>query len=84
MYNRLASVGAAFAIILTAMIACSQSGDQAGESRLQGLRSVVYGVPDLERAKDWYTEALGVKPYVDEPFYVGFIVGGSELALNTK
>ena len=84
MDNRLVSMGAAFAIILTAMIACSQSGDQAGESRLQGLRTVVYGVPDLERAKDWYTEALGVKPYVDEPFYVGFNVGGYELALNTK
>ncbi len=84
MDNRLASMGAAFAIILTAMIACSQSGKQAGESRLQGLRTVVYGVPDLERAKDWYTEALGVKPYVDEPYYVGFNVGGYELALNPK
>ena len=84
MDNRLASMGAAFAIILTVMIACSQSGKQAGESRLQGLRTVVYGVPDLERAKDWYTEALGVKPYVDEPFYVGFNVGGYELALNPK
>jgi predicted enzyme related to lactoylglutathione lyase len=77
-------MGAAFAIILTVMIACSQSGKQAGEARLQGLRTVVYGVPDLERAKDWYTEALGVKPYVDEPFYVGFNVGGYELALNPK
>ncbi len=84
MDNRLASMGAAFAIILTAMIACSQYGEQTGESRLQGLRTVVYGVPDLERAKDWYTEALGVKPYVDEPFYVGFNVGGYELALNPK
>ncbi len=84
MDNRLASMGAAFAIILTFMIACSQSGKQVGESRLQGLRTVVYGVPDLERAKDWYTEALGVKPYVDEPFYVGFNVGGYELALNPK
>ncbi len=84
MDNRLASMGAVFAIILTAMIACSQSGEQTGESRLQGLRTVVYGVPDLERAKDWYTEALGVKPYVDEPYYVGFNVGGYELALNPK
>ncbi len=84
MDNKLASMGAVFAIILTAMIACSQSGEQTGESRLQGLRTVVYGVPDLERAKDWYTEALGVKPYVDEPYYVGFNVGGYELALNPK
>ena len=85
MDNRLASMGAVFAIILTAMIACSQhSGEQTGESRLQGLRTVVYGVPDIERAKDWYTEALGVKPYFDEPYYVGFNVGGYELALDPK
>ncbi len=84
MYNRLASMGAAFAIVLTAMIACSQSGDQAGESRLQGPRTVVYSVPDLARAKDWYTQALGVKPYFDEAYYVGFNVGGYELGLNPK
>ncbi|MEE8624684.1 MAG: VOC family protein [Acidiferrobacterales bacterium] len=84
MDNRLASMGAAFAIILTAMIACSQSGDQAGETRLQGPRTVVYSVPDLARAKDWYTEALGVKPYFDEAYYVGFNVGGYELGLNPK
>jgi len=84
MDNRLAGMGVAFAIILTAVIACSQSGDQAGQSRLQGLRTVVYGVPDIESAKDWYTEALGVKPYVDEPFYVAFNIGGYELALNPK
>ena len=84
MDNRLASMGAAFAIILTAMIACSQSGKQAGESRLQGPRTVVYSVPDLARAKDWYTEALGVKPYFDESYYVGFNVGGYELGLNPK
>jgi predicted enzyme related to lactoylglutathione lyase len=77
-------MGAAFAISLTAMIACSQSGDQAGESRLQGPRTVVYSVPDLARAKDWYTEALGVKPYFDEAYYVGFNVGGYELGLNPK
>jgi len=78
-------MGAVFAIVLVAMIACSQrSGEQTGESRLQGLRTVVYGVPDIERAKDWYTEALGVKPYFDEPYYVGFNVGGYELALDPK
>jgi len=85
MDNRLASMGAVFAIVLVAMIACSRhSGEQTGEPRLQGLRTVVYGVPDIERAKDWYTEALGVKPYIDEPYYVGFNVGGYELALNPK
>ena len=48
----------------------------------QGLRTVIYNVDDLERAKEWYAKALGVKPYFDQPFYVGFIIGGLELGLD--
>ena len=48
----------------------------------QGLRTVIYHVDDLEKAKAWYSEALGVKPYFDQPFYVGFNVGGYELGLD--
>jgi len=47
-----------------------------------GLRTVIYHVPDLKRAKDWYSAAFGVKPYFDEPFYVGFNIGGYELGLD--
>lgn len=46
-----------------------------------GLRTVIYPAPDLERAKAWYAEVLGMPPYFDEPFYVGFAVGGFELGL---
>lgn len=46
-----------------------------------GLRSAFYAAPDLAAAKDWYTRALGVAPYFDMPFYVGFEVGGYELGL---
>jgi len=70
-----------FAAVLVAMVACSDSGKKAGEARLQGLRTVVYAAPDLERAKEWYTEALGIEPYFAEDFYVGFNVGGYELAI---
>ena len=52
------------------------------ESMFQGLRTAGYTVPDIEKARDWYTEALGVQPYFDEPFYVGFNVAGFELALD--
>ena len=48
----------------------------------EGLRTVIYSVPDLARAKVWYTDAFGVAPYFDEPFYVGFQIGGFELGLN--
>ena len=47
-----------------------------------GLRTVIYHVPDLQRAKTWYTTAFGVKPYFDEPYYVGFNIGGFELGLD--
>jgi predicted enzyme related to lactoylglutathione lyase len=47
-----------------------------------GLRTVIYSVDDLDRAKAWYTTVLGQGPYFDEPFYVGFNVGGFELGLD--
>jgi len=50
-------------------------------SNLLGLRTAQYHVADLRAARDWYVRALGVEPYFDEPFYVGFDVGGFELGL---
>jgi catechol 2,3-dioxygenase-like lactoylglutathione lyase family enzyme len=47
-----------------------------------GLRTAVYYVDDLEKAKNWYSAILGQKPYFDEPFYVGYNVGGFELGLH--
>ena len=49
---------------------------------LLGLRSAIYAAPDLAAAKAWWTEVLGKEPYFDQPFYVGFEVGGFELGLN--
>jgi len=46
-----------------------------------GLRTTVYMVADLNEAKKWYTKAFKIKPYFDEPFYVGFNIGGYELGL---
>ncbi len=48
---------------------------------LLGLRSTIYPAPDLAQAKAWYAELLGAAPCFDEPFYVGFRVGGFELGL---
>ncbi len=48
---------------------------------LLGLRTVIYPSPDLDAAKAWWTTLLGVDPYFDEPFYVGFDVAGYELGL---
>lgn len=48
---------------------------------IQGLRTVCYPVTDIEKGKQWYSQVLGQAPYFDEPFYVGFSVGGFELGL---
>lgn len=47
-----------------------------------GLATVIYQVADVARAKDWYARAFGQAPYFDQPFYVGFEIGGYELGLH--
>jgi len=49
-----------------------------------GLRTVVYMVDDLEKAKEWYMKAFNAEPYYDTPYYVGFNIGGYELGLHPK
>lgn len=55
---------------------------------MKGLRTVIYKVEDLQKAVEWYSKAFNTKPYFEEPFYVGFNIGGFELGLmpdsNTK
>jgi predicted enzyme related to lactoylglutathione lyase len=47
-----------------------------------GLRTVQYEVQDVAKAKEWYTKALGIPPYFDEPaYYAGYDVGGYDLGL---
>ncbi|MCP4459665.1 MAG: VOC family protein [Cytophagales bacterium] len=46
-----------------------------------GLRTTIYRVPDLQKAKEWYTDVFQTQPYFDEPFYIGFNISGYELGL---
>jgi len=48
------------------------------------LRTVIYYVPDLQKAKEWYIGLTGVQPYFDEAFYVGFDFNGCELGLHPQ
>jgi predicted enzyme related to lactoylglutathione lyase len=52
------------------------------DSHFKGLRTVIYYAPDLAETKAWYANALGIEPYFDQPFYVGFNVAGYELGLD--
>jgi len=44
------------------------------------IRSLVIPVSDLDAAKAVYTALLG-DPHTDQPYYVGYNVGGFEVAL---
>ena len=68
--------------VVTIVVSSCSASDRPPEATLQGLRTVVYGVPNIDEARDWYSEALGIEPYFAEQFYVGFNVGGYELALD--
>ncbi len=46
-----------------------------------GLRSLIHPAPDLAASRAFFVALLGIEPYFDEPFYVGFDVGGFELGL---
>lgn len=53
-------------------------------TNILGLRTTIYKVGNIDNAKEWYSKAFGVKPYFDEPFYVGFNIGGYELGLQPE
>ena len=52
------------------------------KEKFLGLRTAIYKVADLQQAKTWYSKVLGIQPYFDEVFYVGYNVGGFELGLQ--
>jgi predicted enzyme related to lactoylglutathione lyase len=45
---------------------------------------LVYPVKDVARAKALFTKVLGVEPYADTPYYVGFRAGGQEIGLDPR
>jgi len=48
----------------------------------QGIRTVIYPVKDVAHAKTLFSKLLGVAPYVDGAYYVGFRVGDQEIGLD--
>ena len=47
-----------------------------------GLKSVIYPSSNLDADKKFWEEVTGVKPYFDQPYYVGFTIDGDELGLD--
>ena len=48
----------------------------------QGFSLIVVPVTDLAAARSLYAKLLGVEPYAESPYYVGFRVGQVELGLD--
>lgn len=48
----------------------------------QGIKTVLYPVKDIAQAKVLYRTLLGVEPYMDEAYYVGFRVGDQDIGLD--
>jgi len=48
----------------------------------QGVRTVVYPVKDIAKAKALYRQLLGAEPYADEAYYVCFKVDGQDIGLD--
>ncbi|QLJ01933.1 glyoxalase [Streptomyces sp. NEAU-sy36] len=52
------------------------------DSPASGVRTIVYPVKDAARAKALFSALLGVEPYADEPYYVGFKAAGQDVGLD--
>ncbi len=48
----------------------------------QGVKTIVYPVKDIARAKAEFRTLLGIEPYADSPYYVGFKVGDQDIGLD--
>jgi predicted enzyme related to lactoylglutathione lyase len=69
-------------IYRTAKISRSQSKRNKELKMNKGIQTVIYPVKDLDKAKSLFRELLGVEPYADAPYYVGFKVGGQDIGLD--
>lgn len=48
----------------------------------EGIRTVIYPVKDLDRAKAFYALLAGGPPVADAPYYVGFEIAGQHVGLD--
>ncbi len=48
----------------------------------RSIKLLVYPVKDIGKAKIFFSKFLGVEPYVESPFYIGYRVGDLEVGLD--
>src|SRR5258708_32483256 len=47
----------------------------------KGIRTIIYTVKDVTQARALFRKLLGVEPYSDQPYYVGFKIGDQDIGL---
>jgi predicted enzyme related to lactoylglutathione lyase len=47
----------------------------------KGIKTILYPVKDMTQGKSLFTKFLGVEPYADQPYYVGFKIEGQDIGL---
>ncbi len=49
---------------------------------MASIKLLVYPVSDIDKATTFYSKFLGLEPYAQSPYYVGFRVGDQEIGLD--
>ena len=47
----------------------------------KGIKTILYPVKDMTQAKALFSKLLGVEPYADQPYYVGFKIADQDIGL---
>ena len=47
----------------------------------KGIKTIIYPVKDVTQAKTLFRKLLGVEPYSDQPYYIGFKIGDQDIGL---
>ncbi|MFI0410874.1 VOC family protein [Actinomadura sp. 3N508] len=48
----------------------------------EGVKTIIYPVQDLAKAKALFGRLLGVEPTADAPYYVGYDIGDQHIGLD--
>jgi len=47
----------------------------------KGIKTIIYPVNDTVQSKTLFRKFLGVEPYADQPYYIGFKIGDQNIGL---
>jgi len=47
----------------------------------KGIKTIIYPVKDMTKSKTLFRKLLGVEPYSDQPYYIGFKIADQDIGL---